>query len=59
MSDPLPIPDEHWRSRWLVFPDSWNRLHRVAALVAAVHRASKQDEWREAELRRKRTDDLH
>lgn len=31
----------------------------VAALVAAVHRASKQDEWREAELRRKRTDDLH
>lgn len=32
MSDPLPIPDEHWRSRWLVFPDSWNRLHRVAEI---------------------------
>jgi hypothetical protein len=26
---PLPLPDEHWHSRWLVLP-SWNRLHRVS-----------------------------
>jgi hypothetical protein len=25
----LPIPDDHWRSRWLVLP-SWGRLHRVS-----------------------------
>jgi hypothetical protein len=29
---PLPLPDEHWRSRWLVLP-SWNRLHRVSEIV--------------------------
>lgn len=34
MSDrtPLAIPDEHWRSRWLVFPRSWDRLHRVSEM---------------------------
>jgi len=26
---PLPLPDEHWHSRWLVLP-SWDRLHRVS-----------------------------
>jgi hypothetical protein len=25
----LPLPDDHWRSRWLVLP-GWHRLHRVA-----------------------------
>jgi hypothetical protein len=29
---PLPLPDDHWRSRWLVFP-TWNRLHRVADIA--------------------------
>jgi len=28
---PLPLDDDHWRSRWLVFP-SWNRLHRVVSI---------------------------
>lgn len=32
MTAPLPLPDEHWRSRWLVFPRSWNRLHRVSEM---------------------------
>lgn len=27
---PLPLSDEHWRSRWLVFPRTWDCLHRVA-----------------------------
>lgn len=31
MLDPLPIPTDHWRSRWLVLP-SWNVLHRVASI---------------------------
>jgi len=29
---PLPLSDDHWRSRWLVLP-SWNRLHRVSEIV--------------------------
>lgn len=29
---PLQMPDEHWRSRWLVLP-SWNRLHRVSEIT--------------------------
>lgn len=29
---PLPLDDNHWRSRWLVLP-SWNRLHRVAEIA--------------------------
>lgn len=32
MTTPLPIPDERWRSRWLVLP-SWSRLHRVAEVA--------------------------
>lgn len=32
MRKPLDIPDQHWHSRWLVFPDSWDRLHRVAEI---------------------------
>lgn len=27
---PLQTTDDHWRSRWLVLPRSWDRLHRVA-----------------------------
>lgn len=29
---PLPIGDDHWASRWLVLPRSWNRLHRVSEI---------------------------
>lgn len=29
---PLQIPDERWHSRWLVFPVSWSRLHRVSEI---------------------------
>ena len=29
---PLPIPDKRWQSRWLVFPRTWTRLHRVASI---------------------------
>lgn len=29
---PLFIPDDHWRSRWLVLP-SWGALHRVASIT--------------------------
>jgi len=31
MNNPLPLPQEHWASRWLVLP-SWNRLHRVSQI---------------------------
>ena len=30
---PLPLDDDHWCSRWLVLPKSWNRLHRVASIT--------------------------
>lgn len=32
MRSPLPLPADHWRSRWLVLP-SWGRLHRVSEIV--------------------------
>ncbi len=32
MNPPLPIPDDHWQSRWLVRP-SWRKLHRVSDIV--------------------------
>ena len=31
MAAPLPIPSDHWRSRWLVLP-RWGALHRVASI---------------------------
>lgn len=32
---PLPIPRDHWHSRWLVLP-TWRRLHRVARLAVPL-----------------------
>jgi hypothetical protein len=32
MHKPLPIPQENWRSRWLVLP-RWGALHRVAEIA--------------------------
>ena len=29
---PLLIGVDNWRSRWLVFPGAWNRLHRVSEI---------------------------
>lgn len=29
---PLSLPVDHWRSRWLVFPTTWDRLHRVSEI---------------------------
>jgi hypothetical protein len=31
LRSPLPLPVEHWRSRWLVLP-TWDRLHRVSEI---------------------------
>lgn len=30
---PLQLPDDHWHSLWLVLPETWARLHRVAEIV--------------------------
>lgn len=32
MRTPLSIPDDSWRSRWLVLT-SWGRLHRVSEIT--------------------------
>lgn len=32
MPDPLPIPPDHWRSRWL-HPPASGTLHRVASIA--------------------------
>lgn len=31
MQKPLPLDQNHWRSRWLVLPE-WDMLHRVAEI---------------------------
>lgn len=34
MPPPLPLTQDHWRSRWLVLP-RWRNLHRVAEIAWA------------------------